>query len=251
MQNGNGATMVVTFAGYDIKVGTPVVGRDGTEVGTVAAAEGNDLVIDLKGGDRMAVGEQGVAAFEPDFVRLDQDSEWIMGGSWRDAGAGGFKGLADTDKSMDAAEMTTDDRRTIDLYREDLIAIKREVATGVVRISKRIVVHDEAIDVDTYHEKIKINRMDVDREADLDHLFEEESYEIELRSEEVDLGKRVRVIGQVELGKERVQRTERVTGQVRHEEVDVDESNYSVAHPIGGESVIADTSTRDYNKSGV
>ncbi|MFW0796773.1 YsnF/AvaK domain-containing protein [Gordonia sp. CPCC 205515] len=250
--------MVVTFAGYDIKVGTPVVGRDGTEVGTVAATEGNDLVIDLKGGDRMAVGEQGVAAFEPDFVRLDQDSEWIMGGSWRGAGAGQFKGLVDTNKgmadtnaSMDAANWTTDDRRTIDLYREDLIATKREVATGVVRISKRIVVHDEAIDVETYHEKIKINRMDADREADLDHLFEEESYEIELRSEEVDLGKRVRVIGQVELGKERVQRTERVTGQVRHEEIDVDESNYSMARPIGTEQVVADTSSRDYHMNGV
>lgn len=242
--------MVVTFAGYDIKVGTPVVGRDGTEVGTVAATEGNDLVIDVKGGERLAVGEQGIAAFEPDFVRLDQDSDWVLSGKWHTGAE--VKGLADTKaaadtsrKSLDVVDWTNEDRRTIDLYREDLVATKREVATGVVKIVKRIVVNEEALDVDVFSEKIKVARVDLDREGDLQHLFDEQAYEIELRSEEVDLGKKIRVIGQVELGKERIQRTERVTGQVRHEEVDVDEVSYPTARPVGTERVVADTSTRD------
>lgn len=245
-------TMVVTFAGYDIKVGTPVVGRDGAEVGTVAATEGNDLVVDIRGGERMAVSEQGVAAFEPDFVKLDQDSEWILGGNWRTADEDGY-GVVDADnKTMDVADTASaasssaaDDRRSIDLHREDLVATKREVATGLVKVVKRVVVNEEALDVDIFNEKLKVARVDLDRDGDLDHAFEEESYEIELHGEEVDLGKRVRVIGQVDLGKERLNRTERMAGQVRHEEVDVDEVAYPVARPVGADRVVADTTGRE------
>ena len=44
--------------------------------------------------------------------------------------------------------------------------------------------------------------------------------------EEVEVGKRVRRIGQVEFGKERQTRTQRVTGQTRREELEFDEEPY-------------------------
>ncbi|GAC69746.1 YsnF/AvaK domain-containing protein [Gordonia soli] len=249
--------MVVTFAGYDIKVGTPVVARDGAEVGTVLASDGDNLIVGVRNnGGRMLVSERGVAGFEPDFVRLDQDADWILSGRWNHEGSAavapepqvagpqvttdvttsstnGANVIDGTvegdDEEAPAATSTSDPTHVIDLHSEDLVAAKREVATGVVRVRKKVVVDDSALDVDVFDEKVRVTRTDLDRELDTEHLFEESSFEIELRSEEVEVSKRVRVVGQVELGKDRIQRTERVTGQVRREEVEVDEVTYPAA----------------------
>ncbi|HNP59041.1 hypothetical protein, partial [Gordonia sp. UBA7599] len=75
--------MIVTFAGYDIKVGTPVVSRDGAEVGTVADTQGADLVVDIQNSaQNMLLAESGVAAFEPDFIRLDLTAAQVAEGDW-------------------------------------------------------------------------------------------------------------------------------------------------------------------------
>jgi uncharacterized protein (TIGR02271 family) len=56
--------------------------------------------------------------------------------------------------------------------------------------------------------------------------------EVPIMGEEVELHKRVRVAEEVEIGKEAVQRTERVAGTVRREEVRVTET--AAAEDVAG-----------------
>ncbi|GED97748.1 YsnF/AvaK domain-containing protein [Gordonia crocea] len=275
--------MIVTFAGYDIKVGTPVVSRDGAEVGTVADTQGADLVVDIHNtAANMLLAESGVAAFEPDFIRLDLTAAQVAEGEW--VAVGGPAPVAEpaaeapaaeavpeptpepvpaaeTAPEPAAAEATTEPpdaepvpaaavpaaavpaaavpaaavpaaeaARTVALHAEDLVAAKREVPTGVVKVHKKVVVDNASLDVDVFEEKLTVNRTELnDDVVDPNYAFEEGVFEIELRGEEVEVGKRVRRIGQVEFGKERQTRTQRVTGQTRREELEFDEQPYGDA----------------------
>ncbi len=309
--------MVVTFAGYDIKVGTPVMSRDGKEVGSVKSTDADDLVVAVHGDDKpLVVSERGVAAFEPDFVRLAQSADWIQKGQWKIAPAAGVRTLGgyateapvpagvaaplaataasgstatatttapplngstsisktDDEDSVtgtpsapaatvdistkdatpapaasstsnntaaaNTAAATTEDEETstaptgteqahaVKIHAENLVAQKREVASGAVTVRKRVVVDDESLDVDVFEEKVKVTRRDLDHDADPEHVFEDSTFEIELLKEAIDVSTRVRVVGQVALDKHRVTRTEKVSGQVRREEVDVDQVEY-------------------------
>lgn len=311
--------MIVTFAGYDIKVGTPVVSRDGADVGTVDSTIGEDLVVTVpSAGAQMLLTESGVAAFEPDFIRLDKTAAELAAGQWERVGAPAPQAPAPqapapqpshtpapqpqvpeltpepvpapvaaepepvlaqpepvvepepepepapepepepTPEPVGLLAKATDDDvvedepapapvadvpatpavptaggQTIHLHAEDLIAAKRQVATGVVKVAKRVLVEDKAVDVDVFSEKVTVNRVDLDEDADADYAFEEGVFEIELKGEEVEVGKRVRRVGQVEVGKERLTTTQRVTGQTRREELEVDEQAYDASRPDG------------------
>ncbi|GAB20096.1 hypothetical protein GOEFS_105_01070 [Gordonia effusa NBRC 100432] len=114
-----------------------------------------------------------------------------------------------------------------------MIAAKRQVATGIVKVAKKVLVEDKAVDVDVFTEKVTVNRVDLDEDADVEYSFEEGVFEIELKGEEVEVGKRVRRVGQVEVGKERLTTTQRVTGQTRREEIEVNEEAYDASRPDG------------------
>jgi uncharacterized protein (TIGR02271 family) len=70
-----------------------------------------------------------------------------------------------------------------------------------------------------------VERHVVDRPADTTDIgaFEETVIDVPLTTETVDLHKQVRVVEEVVVGKEAVQRTEQVRGTVRREQVTVDE----------------------------
>ncbi len=256
--------MIVTFAGYDIKVGTPVVSRDGAEVGTVADTQGADLVVDVhNNAANMLLAESGVAAFEPDFIRLDLTAAKVAEGDWVAVGrpvaeepvaaqlaavtepvvpepaVAAPEPVATTVEPVPAVPVpvatiavpapaaAAEAARTVELHAEDLVAAKREVPTGVVKVHKKVVVDNASLDVDVFEEKLTVNRTELnDDVVDPNYSFEEGVFEIELRGEEVEVGKRVRRIGQVEFGKERQTRTQRVTGQTRREELEFDEQPY-------------------------
>ncbi|MFT4199339.1 YsnF/AvaK domain-containing protein, partial [Gordonia sp. (in: high G+C Gram-positive bacteria)] len=123
--------------------------------------------------------------------------------------------------------------RTVALHAEDLVAAKREVPTGIVKVHKKVVVDNASLDVDVFEEKLTVNRTELnDDVVDPNYSFEEGVFEIELHGEEVEVGKRVRRIGQVEFGKERQTRTQRVTGQTRREELEFDEQPYGGAAAV-------------------
>lgn len=212
--------MSVVFAGYEIQEGTPVIARDGTEIGTVIGEDGGKLLVDVYDVERhLLLPAEAVSAFDDDFIMIDLTTDWVRSGDW-----GTEVKTVDTAR---ADRLATDDGKTvIDIHEEDLTAAKREIAKGLVTIRKRIVLDDESIDVDLSEERVNVVRVALDRDADSDYAFEEGVVEIELKGETVDLGRKVRVTGQVEVDKERVGRTETYTAQTRREEIDVEEVDY-------------------------
>jgi uncharacterized protein (TIGR02271 family) len=81
------------------------------------------------------------------------------------------------------------------------------------------------LDVPVTEERVRVERRMANRPADTSDIgaLEETVIEVPLRSETVDVQKQARVAEEVIVGKEAVQRTERVTDTVRRKEVFVDE----------------------------
>jgi uncharacterized protein (TIGR02271 family) len=106
-----------------------------------------------------------------------------------------------------------------------LTATVRPQEAGAVRIEKRVVAEDRVLDVPVTEERVRVERRMANRPADTSDIgaLEETVIEVPLRSETVDVQKQARVAEEVIVGKEAVQRTERVTDTVRREEVFVDE----------------------------
>src|SRR5215212_4605473 len=130
----------------------------------------------------------------------------------------------DTDR-IAAARVAGDEEIRIPVMEEELTATVREREAGAVRIEKDVVAEERTLEVPVTEERVRVERRVVDRPvsaADVD-AFEETVIEVPLRSETVDVQKQARVAEEVVVGKEAVQRTERVTDTVRKEEVYVDE----------------------------
>jgi len=107
-----------------------------------------------------------------------------------------------------------------------LTATTRPVERGQVQINKEVIAEERTLEVPVTEERVTVTRRVVDRDASADETaFDGGTIEIPLRSEEVDVQKRTRVAEEIEIGKEAVQRTERVSGTVRREEVHVDDQS--------------------------
>jgi len=123
---------------------------------------------------------------------------------------------------------TETDTMRVPVHEEELVATTRPVERGQVRVDKRVVEEEQAIDVPITEERVKVTRRAVQRAGDVDAdgtAFKEDTIEIPLRSEEVDVQKRDRVVEEVDITKDKVQRTKRVADTVRREQVDVDEAS--------------------------
>jgi uncharacterized protein (TIGR02271 family) len=134
------------------------------------------------------------------------------------------------DTTRATTDVTDADTLRIPVHEEELTATTRPVERGQVRVDKRVIEEDRAIDVPISEERVTITRRAVDREAGVDDLaFQEDTIEIPLRSEEVDVQKRDRVVEEIDIAKDTVQRTKRVADTVRREEVNVDEATTGAA----------------------
>ncbi len=125
---------------------------------------------------------------------------------------------------------STDEAIRVPVYEETLTAVTREVERGAVRIEKDVVAEDRTMEVPVTEERVRVSRVEADANApsDPDHVFEDGVIEVPLTGQEVDLEKTARVAGEVVVEKEAVQRTERVGGTVRREEVRVDDRTVEV-----------------------
>jgi uncharacterized protein (TIGR02271 family) len=113
----------------------------------------------------------------------------------------------------------------VPVFEEELTATKTPYERGEVRVEKDVVTEERVLDVPVTEEEVHVQRRAVDRPIEApERAFEERVIEVPLRGEDVDVQKRVRVAEEVEISKEPVQRTERVKGTVRREEVHVDEA---------------------------
>jgi len=116
---------------------------------------------------------------------------------------------------------------TIQVKEERLRAETRPVETGEVRVRKEVHTETKNIEVPVQREEVVIERTPVHGKAVTsgvaDNLREGEEIRIPVREEQVDVRKEAVVTEEVKVGKRVVQDTEHVTGQVRKEEVRVEQ----------------------------
>lgn len=111
----------------------------------------------------------------------------------------------------------------VELHEEEMSASVREVDRGAVQIEKDVVTEEQTLEVPVSEERVNVQRRTVDRPVSAgDDAFKEGTIEVPVYGEEVDVQKQARVVEELEIDKEAVQATERVTGTVRREEVNID-----------------------------
>jgi len=114
---------------------------------------------------------------------------------------------------------------TIEVKEEVLHAEKHPVETGEVRVRKEVHTENRSIEVPVRHEEVVIERTPVHgRAASGGTIREGEEIRIPVSEEQVEVSKHAVVTEEVKVGKRVVQGTETVSGQVRKEEVHVDQS---------------------------
>jgi uncharacterized protein (TIGR02271 family) len=112
---------------------------------------------------------------------------------------------------------------TIQLKEERLHAEKRPVETGQVTVRKEVHSETQHIDVPVEREEVVIERTPVHGRAPAGAIAEGEEVRIPVREEQVNVSKDAVVTEEVKVGKRVVQDTERVSGEVRKEEVQVEQ----------------------------
>jgi len=117
---------------------------------------------------------------------------------------------------------------TIQVKEERLRAETTPVETGEVRVRKEVHTETRNIEVPVQHEEVVIERTPVHGRAATDvragDIREGEEIRIPVREEQVHVSKEAVVTEEVKVGKRVVQDTEHVTGQVRKEEVKVEQT---------------------------
>jgi len=115
---------------------------------------------------------------------------------------------------------------TIQVKEERLHAEKRPVDAGEVRVRKEVHTETKTIEVPVQREEVVVERTPVHGQAAegfaAGELREGEEIRIPVREEQVDVTKDAAVVEEVKVGKRVVQDTERVSGQVRKEEIKID-----------------------------
>jgi uncharacterized protein (TIGR02271 family) len=122
-----------------------------------------------------------------------------------------------------AAAKAGSEADTIQVKEEQLRAEKRPVQTGEVTVRKEVHTQTKHIDVPVEREEVVIERTPVHGRAAADVMCEGEEVRIPVREEKVKVSKDAVVTEEVKVGKRVVQDTEHVTGQVRKEEVKVEQ----------------------------
>jgi uncharacterized protein (TIGR02271 family) len=208
-----------------INPGATVYGADGDKVGTVATLDGAYVVVE-KGfffPKDYYIPVSAISETSADAVYLSVTKDAALNQGWDQEPAGtetttDSYGVTGTDTAS-----TAQDSLTVPVHEEHLEASTRPVDAGDVKVSKHVVTQQETVQVPVTEERVRVDwKAPTGEYADDGTVFEEGTIEIPVSREEVDVSKRVVQTGEVEVTKERQQRTQKVTDSVRREEVDVD-----------------------------
>jgi uncharacterized protein (TIGR02271 family) len=145
------------------------------------------------------------------------------GSQYGTGATGGYQ--TGTTGDMRTGDMETGTR--IPVVEESLDVGKREVERGGARIRSRVVERPVEEHVRLREEHVTVNRRPVDREVTEGDMrgFQPGEMEITEHAEVPIVGKRARVVEEVEVGKQVTERDETVRDTVRGTEVDVEELN--------------------------
>lgn len=182
--------------------GWPVQDRAGNTLGTVS-----DLMLNT---DTEIV----------DFAVLDDGDEYPVD----DLRIGdGVVYLADAGAL--AADMADEDELTVQRTEEELRAGTREREIGDVRVRKRVETDRERIEVPKRREEAHVERVPINEETTGESQIGDEEVRVPLAEEEVVVEKRPVTKEEIRIRKNIVEDTEVVEGDVRKEEVDIDDES--------------------------
>jgi len=239
----------------NITGGMDVFGSDGEKVGSVSGVEGDYMVvskgfffptdyyiptsaIESAGDDGVYLNvtrdealNQGWDAV-PETTAYSTDQATTAQGTFRDGGtytdpsAGEYVDANDATLDNTSARTTdtatTGDTINVPVTEEELVAGTRDVERGSVQVDRVVSEEQQSVDVPVTEERVHVSRHAVDRDVNADEAsFEEGTIEIPVKGQDVAVGKRTRVTEEVEIGKEAVQDTQRVTDTVRRQDVRV------------------------------
>ena len=125
-----------------------------------------------------------------------------------------------------AGEGSKEQGETVQEVEEELSVGKRKVASGGVRLTTGVSERPVQKTVTLREERVEVERRPADRELkpeEAEAAFAEKTIEMLGTSEEVEVGKEARVVGEVSLGKRVEERKETVKDSVRRSEVEVEE----------------------------
>ena len=117
----------------------------------------------------------------------------------------------------------TDTGRSVQLREEELRARTQSVEAGQVHVGKEVVEEQRALEVPVTREEVTVERRPVARQASDTPIGEgDETIRVPVREEQVSVEKRPVVTEEINVGKQRVQETQQVSGTVRREEARVE-----------------------------
>jgi uncharacterized protein (TIGR02271 family) len=212
--------------------GATVYGADGGKVGTLQTYSANYIVVE-KGfffptDYYIPISAINTATEEEVFLTVSKDAALNQG--WdieptEDLATAPHIGTEAAYAGTQRADYVDESSVRVPVHEEHLEATKRVADAGDVTLSKRVVTEQETIEVPVTEERVRVDWRAPSGEATAEgQLFEEGTIEVPVSREEVDVSKRVVQTGEVEVTKEREQRTQKVTDSVRREVVDVDDS---------------------------
>lgn len=113
--------------------------------------------------------------------------------------------------------------KTVHLHEEQLNVQKQPVQTGEVRVGKEVVTEHKTIEVPVQREEVVVERRPASGTASADTMRPGEEIRIPVKEEEVHVEKVAVAKEDVTVGKRIVQDTKKVSGDVRKEEVKIEE----------------------------
>lgn len=235
---------------FDVFEGMSVISADGENLGKVDRVEGDVMVV--REGFFFPkdhyIPLSAVAQTDGDETHLSVTKDAALNQGWDQPQTGTVTTEApayDTDAAYDGTgnhpldtdpqpfdheqnsqrtHVNEDDEIMVPVHEEELTATKRGVERGTVRVEKDVVAVEQELDVPVTEEEVHVSRRAVNREAvPSDAAFDEGTIEVPVFGEEVDVQKRARVREEVEISKDAVTETERVTDTVRREEVTIED----------------------------
>jgi uncharacterized protein (TIGR02271 family) len=188
------------------------------------ALDADDL--DERGDARPAPGTAALERASGDTAVIDDARGGDLGREWNDERLA--RREAGKDYSQDDANIK------VPIVEEQLKAGVRETEAGRARIVKDVHQEQQTINVPVEREEVYVTERAVNRPATAaDMAMREREIQIPLREQEVVAQKEARVTGEVNVRKETVTDTERVTDTVRREDVHVEGAESDRVHVQG------------------
>jgi len=128
------------------------------------------------------------------------------------------------------ADVTNQDRQSMQLREEQLQAEKQRVQAGEVRLHKDVVTEQRSIDVPVTHEEVYVEQHAVNPRVSDAPIGQGESIRVPVSEEQVNVTKNTVTTGEVEIGKRAVTENQRVTDTVRREEARIERDGDARIH---------------------